>query len=355
MIKLQHLNTRKKLISVLAIATSIFVGIYFSFYHSSNKSAKMDATTVEAELVKTGDILIQAQAIGALTAAKNVEITPEIAGQVSEVLFQDGSFVKQGTPLIQLDDKVLKAKLESAKANLFYSETNYKRMVQLGKHGAISQQAIDQAFADLKEKKATEEESQVAYDKMKLIAPFDGMIGKAKVSPGHYVTTGQSLVSLVDTKHLRVEYSVSEKYLSALKLNQDVKITTTAYPGKEFTGKVSFISPTINPDNRTITLYATVPNEDGLLTSGLFVNITHFLGKEDNALLIPTQSLTATIDGQVVYKVVNGKAVSTPIVIGQRNSDSVQVISGLMKGDVIVVAGQQKIKDGAAVETKQAK
>lgn len=347
---------QKKNITLMLLAAGIMVfGFFFYYHHSQKNIGHPDATIVEAEPVKTGDIPIQAQAIGALTAEKNVEITPEIAGQVSQILFKDGSFVQKGTPLIQLDDKVLRAKLESAKANLFYSETNYKRMLQLGKHGAISQQAIDQSFADLKEKKATAEESQVAVEKMLLKAPFDGMTTKVKVSPGHYVSVGQELVSLVDIKHLRVEYSVSERYLPSLKLNQDIKITTSAYPGKEFIGRVSYISPTINPENRTITLYATLPNEDGLLTSGLFVNITHFLGKETNALLIPAHSLTATMEGQVVYKIVNGKAISTPIVIGQRTDKDVQVISGLSKNDIIVVAGQQKIKDGAAVEIRQAK
>ena len=341
--------SKKKRLYLLIGAAIIAAGIFY-FYHSHAKPLAANKISVEAGLVQSGDIPIQAQAIGTLTAEKSIEITPEMTGHVAKILFRDGTFVKQGTPLIQLDDKVYKAKLESAKANLFYSETNYNRMSLLGKKGVVAKQAVEQAFADLKEKKASAAESQVAVEKMQLVAPFDGMVGKSKVSPGNYVSIGQGLVSLVDTQHLRVEYSIAEKYLSSLKQDQEVKITTNAYPGKEFSGKVTYISPTINTENRTMTLYATIPNENNLLTAGLFVNITHFLGIEHNSLIIPSQSLTATIDGQLVYKIVDGKAVSTPVTIGQRTKDHVQIISGLTQNDKIVTVGQQKLKDGSAVE-----
>ena len=126
------------------------------------------------------------------------------------MLFKDGMFVQQGQSLIQLDDTVHKAKSDSSKANLLYSETNYKRNVLLGKRGAISQQAIDQALADLKEKQAAAQENQVTLNKMLLVAPFDGVLGKCMVNVGDYVTAGQQLVALTDIKHLRVEYSVPE-------------------------------------------------------------------------------------------------------------------------------------------------
>src|SRR5262249_53736473 len=153
----------------------------------------------------------------------------------------------------------------SAKAQLAYSDNNYKRMVLLGKEGAIARQAIDQADADLKEKQASADESEVRLNKMLLTAPFDGMVGKFKVNPGDYVNVGQSLVTLTDTKHLRVEYNVSERHLATLKRGQEVKLTAAAYPGKAFSGTVSYISPTINTDNRSLSLYADVPNDDGLL------------------------------------------------------------------------------------------
>jgi membrane fusion protein (multidrug efflux system) len=344
---------KRKLLIIGAIAIIALVSLIYGIKHHRNQSrAIQDTVIVEATHVIVGDIPLQAKAVGTLSAAKNVEITPEFAGLVSAVLFQDGTFVKQGTPLIQLDDKVFKSKAESAKAALFYSETNFKRMQLLGKQGVIAKQAIDSALAELKQKQADAEQSQVALDKMKLIAPFDGVLGKSQVSPGNYVTVGQSLVSLTDIQHLRVEYSISEKYLPQLKLGQTVKITTNAYPGKEFVGKVSYISPTINAEDRTISLYADITNEDRSLTAGLFVSATQFLGVNKNAILVPAESLLATIDGQKVFKIVDGKAISAPVKIGERTSASAQIIEGITQNDVIVTAGQEKLKDGMPVEIK---
>lgn len=316
-----------------------------------------EAVVVEAANVTVGEIPIVAKAVGTLSAAKSVQITPEFAGQVAKILFHDGTFVRQGTPLIQLDDKVSRAKAESTKAALYYSEINYKRMLLLGKQGAISQQAIDAAAADLKQKLADDRENQVGLEKMRLVAPFDGTLSKSNVSPGDYVAIGQALVTLTDIQHLRVEYSVSEKFLPQLKLGQEVRITTSTYPGKEFIGKVSYISPTINTENRTISLYAEIPNNDFLLTAGLFVNVIQNLGIQMHAILVAPECLVPTIDGQKIFKVVDGKALSVPVTIGQRTNESVQVLEGILKSDIVITAGQEKLKDGMPVKVqhKQAK
>lgn len=306
---------------------------------------------VEVQPVREGSIDIQAKSVGSLVAAKSVQIIPEVQGKVARILAVDGAFVKQDTPLIQLDDTVIKAKAASAKANLIYSESNYKRMLLLGKKGAVTQQAIDQALADLEEKKSAAKETSVLVDKMLLKAPFDGMLGKIKVNLGEYISVGQPVVALTDTKNLRVEYTVSEKFFGLIKQGQQVNLTTTAFPGKQFYGKVAFISPTINTQDRTISIYADVPNQDGQLMPGLFVNVVHLLGTETKVLLIPSVSLVATIDGQQVYKVVNNKAVSVPVQIGQRTENQVQITEGLNLQDIVVVSGQQKIKDGTEVKT----
>lgn len=336
---------------IVIVILVLIMGIWFIFKRSHHAiMPAQDSVMVEVRKVKQGNIPIEIQAVGALTAARNVQLTPEVAGMVSKILVSDGTYVKKGTPIIQLDDTVNRAKLDSAKANLVFSESNYKRMLLLGKKGAISQQAIDQALADLKGKKAIADEAHVLVSKMLLTAPFDGVLGKTKVNPGEYVGIAQPLVSLTDTQHLRVEFNVSEKYLSLIKVGQEVTITTSAYAGKEFHGKVAYIAPTINTEDRTIAVYAEIPNEDRKLAAGLFVNVTQALGFENNAILIPAVSLVATIDGQQVFKVVNGKAVAVPVKIGQRTSDQVQILQGLVLDDTVVTSGQHKIKDGMPVK-----
>ncbi|MDR3478758.1 MAG: efflux RND transporter periplasmic adaptor subunit [Gammaproteobacteria bacterium] len=332
------------------------IALIFCFYvlrhHRDVLNPNQNAVIVEVAKVKQASIPLEAQAIGTLVAAKNVQIAPEITGQVTQILFHDGEFVKQGTPLIQLNNAIYKAKLDSAIADHQLSETTFERIKVLANKGIISRQDLEKVSANLKEKKAAKEESQAMLDKMLLVAPFDGMVGKSLVSPGDYVSAGQALVSLTDTHHLHVEYNISEKYLASLKKGQSIQLTTSAYPGKTFAGEVAFIAPTINTQDRTISIYAEVPNEDEKLTAGLFVNVTHSLGAEDNVLLIPATSLIATIDGHEVMKVVDGKAVTVPVEIGQRTLNNVQILQGLVRDDSVVTAGQQKIHDGVNVTVK---
>jgi membrane fusion protein (multidrug efflux system) len=160
------------------------------------------------------------------------------------------------------------------------------------------------------------------------------------------------LVTLTDTKHLRIEYNVPDKYLSLLKLGQKVKIKTSAYPGREFIGKVAYISPTINTDTRTVPIYAEITNEDNVLAPGMFVNVTQSLGVEKQVLMVPSRSLVPVLDGEQVFKVVNGKAYGVTVSIGKRTEETVQILQGLSQGDKVITDGQLKVKNGAAVKVK---
>lgn len=320
-------------------------------YRAGSANLQPDAVWVQAKQVKEAAFPLEVTAIGTLVA-RSVEITPEVAGHVDKIFFKDGAYVKQGTSLIQLDDVVAKSRYESAKAKLAYSENDYKRKALLGKEGAITQQAIDAAEADFKEQKADAQENAVMVSKMMLTAPFDGAMGKSKVNTGDYVTIGQSLVTLTDVKHLRIEYNVPEKYLPLLKLGQQVAVTTSTFPGKVFNGNVAFISPTINIDNRSVSLYADVPNDNNLLAPGMFVNVSQSLGSEESVLMIPARSLVPILDGEQVFKVVDGKAYAVTVSIGKRSDVNVQVTQGLSPGDVIITDGQLKVKNGMPVKIK---
>lgn len=341
---------KKKIVvlGVIVLAAAVWGGVK---YYTRSTAPTQNAIWVQASKVKESSLPLEARAIGTVIA-RSVEITPEVAGHVDKILFQDGTFVQEGTPLIQLDDSVFKTKHGLAEAKLAYSETNFNRMVVLGKKGAIAKQAIETAEADFKEKKADMEESKVMVDKMKLTAPFDGVVGKSKVNRGDYVNIGQSVVMLTDIKNLRVEYNVPEKYLPLLKQGQEVKITAVAYPGKVFVGKVAFISPTITADNRSVSLYAEVDNDESKLAPGMFVNVVQSLGTKERVLMIPARSLVPILDGEQVYKIIDGKAYAVTVLLGKRIEDNVQITQGLSPGDVIITDGQLKVKNGMPVQVK---
>lgn len=340
---------RKIIIGVLLTAGIVSLGV-FKIYHRSTNAA-LNAVLVKASKVQESDLPQDVRAIGTL-AARSVQITPEIAGHVNAVLFQDGAVVEKGAVLVQFDDAVYRARYDSSQAKWQFSENNYRRMTLLGKKGVVAQQAIDQAESDLKERRAEMAENEVLLRKMKLTAPFAGVVGKSQVNPGDYVNVGQPIVMLTDTRHLRIEYSVPEKFLPNLKIGQEVRITASAYPDKTFIGKLSFISPTINAENRSISLYAEIDNEENLLAAGMFVEASQSLGSMEHALMIPARSVVPVLDGAQVFKVVDGKAYSVDVVIGQRTQEKVQILQGLSKTDVVITDGQMKVKNGMPVNVE---
>lgn len=341
-----------KYIIFVALVLALVCGyvVYIWRFSSSQRNFVMPAITVQVATVKMNDLPIEVHAIGQLVSARSVDVTSEISGHVAKVYYPDGGVpVKAGTLLLQLDDGVLKAKLAEAEASLVYSQTDYDRKKQLGTHGAISKQAIDQALADLKIKRATLDEAKVDLAHTQLFAPFTGMLGKMNVTPGDYVTVGQKIVSLTDVSHLRAEYAIPEKYLSYLHLDQSVQVKTNIWPNQTFPGFVTFIAPTINSDDRTISIFADVPNENHALTAGLFVDIVQSVGMKSQVLTVPATSLVSVMNGQKIFRVENNKVESVLVSVIARSEQAVQVSGALNVGDVVVTAGQQKLSDGASV------
>lgn len=340
---------KRLIIIILCIVVLISVAYYYK--HSSSDKTAWQQKPIIVNVIQAGyqTLADKITAVGSLKALDTVKISAEIAGQVAQIDFVAGNYVKQGSALIQLDDAIYQANLKSAKADLTLSSVNYKRTADITKQGLLPQQQLDTALADLQDKQADVDVKSKQVDKMTLRAPFDGLLGPRLVSIGDYIAVGQPLVTIVNINNLTLEYKVPENYLAQLQRGQKVQIKTNAYPKRNFVGTVSFISPTVDEDTRTIMLQATIPNDDHLLRPGLFVQLSQQLGAVKQILVIPEECLIPTIDGDRVFTVVAGKAVSKPVKTGLRNGRWVQVISGINAGDAVVSAGQQKLKDGAEV------
>lgn len=342
---------KKRVLMSVAITAVAIAG--FAIYKHYQPSANPVENTI---WVKTTRVLEknlpkEIHAIGTLTA-HSVEIIPELSGHIDKVNFIDGASVKKGDVLIQLDNVLYKAKNDSAEARFKLSEHNHKRIVLLANKGIISKQALDQTESELKERRAEVSETAAMLSKTKLVAPFDGVVGKSNVSVGDYVDVGEKLVTLTDITHLRIEYNLPEKQLSLLKSGQRVDVNTASYPDRMFKGTVSFISPTIDTGSRTISVYADLMNDNKLLAPGMFVDVSHSLGMDEKVLFVPERSLIPILDGQQVYKVVDGKAFAVTAVIGKRLNGNVQVVDGLKRDDVVITDGQMKVKSGMAVKIK---
>ena len=278
-------------------------------------------------------------------------ISSEIAGVIDSITFTPGAEAANGEVLLTLSHNAQAAAVAEADAQMRLAELELNRSQNLFDRQALPQQELDTAHATFAARQASVEIAQAELDKTTITAPFDGTLGALIVSLGDYVTLGTPLVGIVDKSTLKVRYSVPERYLSELALEQQVQLSIAAFGNEVFTGIVDFVSPSVDESTRTISIEARIDNEDGRLSSGLSVNLEHSLGLSPDVLVIPEEALMPAIEGYQVFRVSPDATVQSVIVeIGSRAGGFVQIIDGLMLGDSIVTQGYQKLRDGMPVQ-----
>lgn len=309
---------------------------------------KAPAMPVEAQIARAETLQRTIEVVGSLSADETVTISPEVPGRIADILFREGQLVEAGKPLFKLDDSIQRAELKQAEASRGLSEVEYKRANQLVNNNAGSKNTRDSALAKLRIDQAGVALAQERLEKMTLNAPFDGLISLRKVSKGEYVTPGQPLVSLVAVNPMRVEFRVPEVFVAGLAVGQSVEVTLDAIPGEEFTGTVFAVSPEVDVNGRSIKVVASLPNDSGKLRPGLFARVTLNLETINNALMLQEEALVPQGDKQLVYVLEEGKVVIKPVTTGVRERGRVQVLSGIQAGDIVVTAGQLKLRPGSA-------
>ncbi|MBO6633021.1 efflux RND transporter periplasmic adaptor subunit [Parvibaculum sp.] len=305
----------------------------------------VEAITAEAEQVE-----VMVSALGTLQADQAITVTPEITGVVTSIDFEDGERVEEGEVIITIDDKDLKARLAQAEARLTLTRANYQRAERLLKQGSGTARARDEALNDFKSAEAEVAATKTALDKATITAPFPGIIGLRQVSLGQFLTAGEPIATLADVDNLRIDFRVSEVFLTQIKKGQDVSVAFDALPGETYKGVVSAIDPVVSVDGRALSVRALLPNDDGKLRPGLFGRV-EIVTEVRNSIMLPESSVVASpTGGEAVFVVVDGVAKITPVKLGERRPGEVEILSGVEEGDTVLVSGQLKIQDGAAVE-----
>lgn len=307
-------------------------------------------TTVTVYTVEKQNIPVIVSAFGSLRATQSAELSTQKPGIIASVNFTEGQYVKEGTLLLSLEDTTEQANLAKATADEKLYQVELERTQSLHKKGVSPLQELDRASANYAQRHAQTQVAQAEVDEMHIRAPFDAQVGARKISVGQYVSPGQPLVSVVNRNSLKVEFSVPEVYLSRLKEGLTVTLTTSAYPGQTFSGVIDYVSPNINPSTRTVALEADVDNSSEKLSPGLSAQVNLQLGIENNVLVVPEESLIATIEGQNVFVVRDNNVQTVAVEVAYRANGMASIAKGLNVGDQVVTQGQQKLRDGAPIK-----
>ena len=313
--------------------------------HAGPPPAAVEVFTVEPEPFHD-----TVQLVGQLEADESVVLKSEVPGLIEEIHFQEGQEVAKGVVLFRLRDAEQIARLHEAEAQLALARDVARRTRELKSRSVAAEAQLERAVAELAVAEARVEVARVALDKMRVHAPFDGILGARLVSPGDRVGTNAALGQIDAVAKLQLVFAVPEIAVTLARVGAPVAVKVAPYPDETFPGEVYFVSPTLDPTTRRLTLKAAIPNPDRKLRPGLFANLAIELGVRKDALRIPEEAVAYDAGGSFVWRVGEGHlAERVPVQLGIRRDGRVEIKSGLAKGDTIVSSGTHKVVAGAPV------
>jgi membrane fusion protein, multidrug efflux system len=347
--------------ALLALLVGGFVGFnafrtkMITQFFANNKPPPATVTVSEAKSEVVPNLLT---AVGDLAAVHQVNVTSDVSGRITEILFTAGTEVKAGSPLIQLFDAPEQADLASFKAQATVAQLSLDRAKQLASRQFGPQATVDSTQAAFDQANAGIARTQAIISQKLVRAPFDGELGVRHVEVGQYLTAGTQIVSLTDLSAVYANFTTTEKESATLKVGQTVRVVVDAYPGRKFEGKITTIEPQINTDTRNIRIQATIDNPDRILKPGMFATTTVVLPDKPAVITVPETAVDYTLYGDSVYliketKTDDGKTSLTVertfVRTGDRVDGRVVITSGLKAGDRVVAVGQLKLQSGSAV------
>jgi membrane fusion protein, multidrug efflux system len=308
------------------------------------------AMPVETIVIVPQSVVDRFEAVGTIEAREAITVVSEIDGTVISLPFREGAPIAKGGLIAQLDDVQLKAEVDRAEALKARAEAHYGRVKPVVDQGAGSQQDLDDAGADLKVAEANLALARARLAKTRIVAPFDGIAGARRLSPGAFARAGTPITDLAQISELRVNFSAPERYLSQLSPGAAVKVSTTAYPGYEIDGEISVVEPVLDSATRSTRVIVRLPNPGGRFRPGMSANVTAVLSERPNALTVPSEAVFEEGSQTFVYVVKTDSTVTrTALTLGTRLRDGVEVLHGLESGMRVVRAGHQKLYEGAKV------
>jgi membrane fusion protein, multidrug efflux system len=288
------------------------------------------------------------EAIGTANSNEAVSVSSKTSNIVTAIHFTDGQSVSVGQVLVELDRGQPVADLAAATAAFEESRSQYNRSRELLATQALSKSQYEQLEATMKANEARVAAARARLSDTYIRAPFTGRVGLRRVSLGALISPGTVITTLDDTSSIKVDFAVPEMYVGELRAGQAVQARTTAYPGRNFTGRVFSVDTRVDAATRAVTVRAIVPNRDAALKPGMFLTVD--LSQEHRpGLVIPEEALVPEQARQFVFVINGAVAAKREVSLGRREPGFVEINNGLVLGDRVVIEGTIKLRDGDAV------
>jgi membrane fusion protein (multidrug efflux system) len=345
---------------IMLLAVGVVLGGFFGFQifkagiiKHVMASLANPPQTVSTIVAGAQDWQPQVEAVGSLRAVNGADLSLEVSGIVDELHFNSGDDVAAGALLLRLRSNDDIAKLHALQATADLAQVNYDRDLKQLRVQAIAQATLDSDTFNLKNARAQADEQKAMVDKKVLLAPFAGHLGIRQVDVGQYLNAGTTVVTLQALDPVYADFFLPQQALDQIAVGQTISVKVDTYPGRTFPGKIMAINPQVDPSSRNVQVRATLANPDHKLLPGMYATIDIDIGKPEHQITLPQTAIAYASYGNTVFLVEqNGStrtAKQTFVTTGATRGDQVAVLTGVKEGDVVVTAGQIKLRNGSPV------
>lgn len=323
--------------------------------------------TENIAIARNGSVTNGPAISGSLDAELDATVRAQIAGAILSTDAEVGQRVRKGQTLGRIDagglqDTYLSAKsaVSSAQANAAVAQRNLQRSQTLLQAGAIAQRDLEtaqtqstSAQAALEDAKARLATAQKNLDNTRIAAPFDGIVSQRSVSAGDVVQPGGALFTVVDPSTMRLVAAVPSEQLSMVRVGTDVTFMISGYAEQEFHGKVTHVSPSVDPTTRQVQVIVSIPNKGGTLITGLYAN-GRISSQTQDGIVVPAGAVDTRMQRPAVVEVKDGKVSRVDVTLGMRDptTETVQITNGVSVGDTLLVGPAQGITPGTPIRVQ---
>lgn len=302
---------------------------------------------VRAMIVRSEKVGGKVATVGTVLPSEEVEIRSEVSGKVERILFREGGRVKKGDVLVKINDAELRAQLARARAREDLARQQEERQRQLFEKNLTSKEEYDNALTNLNIARAEVQLIQAQLDKTEIKAPFDGALGLRFISEGSYITPTTLITTLQDTRTVKIDFAIPERYAGIVRVGDRIAFTTE-HSAQPLTATVYAVEPKLEQQTRTLRMRARRSNADGALVPGAYSSVEMTL-RERVAIMIPSYALVPELKGQKVFVYRNGRAEEQPVDVGLRTDATVEITKGLSAGDTLILSGILQLRSGVPV------
>jgi len=298
---------------------------------------------------ETADIFAVYDTTATIASGAEAPILTRVAGQVTEILVEEGDVVSKGQILARLDGDRLRFEMQKAQADLNRATREYERAISLHERGLVSAASFDDLQYDLQAMRASFDIKSLNYNYTAIRATISGVVSSRDIKVGTNVNVGEEAFTVTDTTRLVTYLDIPQTELSKFSSGHAVTVRVDSMPEAEFSATIARISPTIDPRTGTFRATAYLDNRDSELAPGMFGRFTIAYEKHLDVLIIPVAAAVQEDNEIVVFVVQDGAAVRREIQVGIRSNSALEVLGGLDLDDIIIITGQSGLRDGSRV------